>query len=802
MNEFWNDLRLSLRALVKQPGFTAVTVLTLALGIGPNTAIFSMINSVLLRPYPYKDEASIVRLWSMNQEQSIFGEDLSYPDYADLRQRNQVFAEMAVIDQGRFNLGISATPEPVIGARVSQSLFSLIGAQAELGRVFQPDEDRPGGPPVVVLGHDLWTRSFGSSREAVGQTVHINGRAHTVVGVLAPRVQFPDEADLWIPLAEDPARARRENRDLITLARLKPGIGVPQALASLDPLALQFEKENPETNKGWGFWVMTLRESRVNRYKPLLAILSGVVFFVLLLACANVGNLILQRAQITEREHSLRLALGAGRGALVRRLLAESVLLALAGSLLGLLLTSWLLRLVVSSLPFDLPAYMSFDIDLPVFGFMAVIAVLVAILCGLLPALRFSQPHLIRSLVDAGSKSTGSLRHRRMRNTLVGFQVALSLILLIGAVLMVRSFQKLQDVDAGFEVEHAASFSVTLPQDRYDTDEKRAAFYRMATERLAALPGVRAVGAASFLPMRGAFDTRYILEGQAAADQERNPPAGLQLVSGSYFQALGIPIVKGQVFDPRRAGGGLQEAIVGAHTAEKLWPGQEPVGKRLRLSFTETDQWWTVVGVAGDVRRQGLNREIGLDVYLPYEQLPTGSMSFFVRTEGDPLQVAAPVRQALQSIAPEATVDDVQTLDETLYWAAWSQRLSSYLFSIFAVISLVLAAVGVYGSTSYSTAQRTREIGIRMALGADRQEVVRMVVRQEMVTIGVGLVAGLIGAFAVSQLLSSLLFGVSSMDPLTFAAVPLLMALIAVASVYLPGRRATRVSPTVALRYE
>lgn len=799
MNNLILDLKAALRALIRRPGFTGLAILTLAVGLGPTTAIFSMVNGVLLRPYPYEDPDRIVRVWSMNQPQSLFGRNLSYPDFLDFKAQTDLLDSMGLAQQTVFKVRLGDDPQPVSGARVSADLLPLVGATAAVGRLFSPEDDSWGAQPVAIVSHEYWQRQFNGAADVQGKVLEIDGIPHTVIGILAPQVKFPDQANLFIPLALDPNETPRDERRYMALGRLAPGVGVWPVVTQLDEIAGRLAETYPATNKDWSTWVMTLRDSRVNRYRNILGILGGVVAFVLLLACANVANLMLQRAAGAERELALRLALGSGRWPLVRRFLLEILIVAFVGGLLSLIFAHWVLKAVVTMLPFTLPSYMSFDFDPTVLFLLFATTVLTALISGLLPALRASKPTLVTSLNEAGGRSTGSAGQKRLRNTLVGLQVALSLMLLVGAGLMIRSFGNLQDVDPGFEVDGAVNFALDIPGDI--EDEERHRLYKRVLERLGAIPGVQASGTASFVPMRGTYDSSVTVPGQSAGDGEFTPVAGVQLVDGDYFDALAIQTFKGRTFDRQELENGAKVAVINSKMEQLLWPGGEATGERIILGFEDDPTVeWTIVGVVEDMRRGGLAREVGLDVYLPFSSKPQGGQAFFVKAASSEQKLGSEIRSAVLEADPRLFVNSVQAMDEILYWSIWQERLARYLLSLFSLVALILAAVGLYGSLANNIQARHREIGVRMAMGADLGRVMKMIFSEAGRLLAIAMVVGLVGALLLGRVLSRLLYGVAPTDPVTLVGVIVVLLLVSAIAILVPAMRAGRVNPIQALR--
>lgn len=801
MKSLLPEVSYTVRGLLRSPAFTIMVVLALILGIGANAAIFSVVNAILLRPLPYRDAEQLVRIEGADLARDLRGLDVSYPDFADLRDQATSFEGMAAVSQRSFSLGTDAEPFLVNGARVSANLFPVVGMRPLLGRVLLPSEDDSQGDRSVVLSYGLWHRVFGADPGIVGRVVRLDGQPYNVVGVLAEFSEFPDRADLWVPLGIQPSAALREDRDYMVIARLGKGKSIEAAGQQLTEVSKRLSAEHPETNKGLILLPTSLRESRIGRYRPLLAILSGVVAFVLLLACANVANLFLQRAVVREREMAVRLALGAGRGGVVRLMMLESVVLALLGGALGLVFAQWLLGWVATSIPFALPAFIRFDLSPAVLGFTLLISILVAAFLGWLPAALLARGKRASSLWGAGLQAAGSPRRQRLRSALVVAQVALALVLLIGAALMVRSFQRLQSVDPGFDSRNGLAIGIPLPASKYPQPAQRADFYRVAAERLANLPGVASVAVASEAPLQGALYSELSIEGQPEEPGESSPSGNVHLVDGDYLRTLGLPVLRGRDLTPADHESTPRVAVVSKHMADRFWPGQDAVGRRFHLEISGRETWWTVVGVTSDIRYR-LNRPPGNEIYIPYRQLPTGEMVLLLRTSVPPADVATGARRELRSLDSDLAVGEVETFDQIVDSSIWYQRVSSWLLTLFAVLSLGLAVVGIYGAMAYSVAQRTREIGIRMALGARLSDTQRLVVREgvRMAAFGVGI--GLVGAFLLSRVLRSLLFEVKSTDPVTFVGISLLLLVISAVASWIPALRASQVDPVQALRFE
>jgi putative ABC transport system permease protein len=801
----WRDVRSGVRSLVHSPIFTAVTVLSLALGIGANTAIFSVVNGLLLRPLPYPEPEQIVNVWHTPPQQSFPGLarfSVSPGNYLDWKAQSSAFEQMAVYSYNGLSLSTSNDPLPLIGATVSSDFFSVLRSNAMQGRIFTPDEERPGRDQVVVIGHGLWQRAFGANPNIIGQTLTLNSRSFTVVGIMPAGFEFPREAELWVPLAwDDKERQVRSIHDYLVVARLKQNVSLEQAQAEMSTISSRLEQQYPEENRGWGAVVIPLHEDLVGDLRQALLVLFSAVGFVLLIACANVANLMLARGANRQKEIAVRIALGAGRARLVRQLLTESVLLAVTGGLLGLLLAVWGSKMLVRL--GSLPNSGDIGIDTWALGFTLLVSFGVGIIIGIVPALQFTRSSISETLKQGAGRTGGSPIKQHTRKALVISEVALSLVLLIGAGLMIRSFWKLQNVDPGFDTSNALTMSLILTPIRYSEPHQVLAFIDRSVEQIRAVPGVVSVGATSTIPLAGRGSTQpFSIEGRPTAAVAEQPMAQTRYISPDYFKATGIPLRQGRFFSDHDRDNSVQVVIISEAMARRFWQGENPIGRRLTPSFHPEQGSREIVGVVGDIKASGLDADASAMMYLPYKQLPRPYISFVVRTASDPESLVQPVSKAIYSIDKEQALTDVQTMDQVRIQSLSGRRFNMTLLLTFAGVALVLAAVGVYGVMNYTVTLRRRELGIRMALGAERRDVLRLVLRQGLTLTLIGVGAGLISAYALTRLMASLLYGVTATDYLTFVSVSAVLIAVGLAASYVPARRATKVNPTIALRSE
>jgi putative ABC transport system permease protein len=821
MQKMWQDLRYGARVLLKNPGITFVVVLALALGIGANTAIFSVVDAVLLRPLPYYESDRLVFL---NETSKAMDEiSISYPNFTDWRNQNQVFEKIGVYNRSSYNLTGAGEAERIITGQVSADLFAALRVNAVVGRVFNNDEDKPGGTPVVVLSYGLWQRRFGAQASVLNQPLTLNGKSYTVIGVMPEGFQFPSRVEMWVPVGQLSGEASWQQRGnhpgLYGVARLKPGVSFAQAKAEMDNIGANLERQYQDSNAGNGVGTRPLLELFVGDIRRALWVLFAAVAFVLLIACANIANLLLARAQSRQKEMAIRAAMGAGRWRIARQLLTESILLALVGGTLGMLIAQWGIKLILYISPDAIPRAKEISLDWRVFAFTLGLSFVTGILFGLVPALQAGVVDVHETLKETGRGTSG--RHW-LRSSLVVVEVATTLVLLIGAGLMIRSFYRLQKVNPGFSYEHLTSFSVALPQKKYTSNEQREQFYNRLLENLRGLPGVEATAAASGLPLgNNGWQTGFVIDGRPRPPRDQTPLMEACLVTPDYFRAMNIPLKRGRYFNEHddrsslvgrdlsklneveKESAALNSIVIDEEFARRYWPNEDPIGKRIAMGSEERPQYLTVLGVVGRVKMDGLGQDSKrVQGYFPFAQIPNSGMTVILKAAGDPNQLIAAVRQQVKTIDPDQPIYAIRTMDKIRAESVAPERLNLTLLSIFAGIALILAIVGIYGVMSYSVTQRTHEIGIRMAIGAQPRDVFRMVLRQGMMLTLIGVGVGLIWAFVVTRLMATMLFGVEPTDPATFAAIAALLTMVALVACYVPGRRATKVDPVVSLRYE
>jgi putative ABC transport system permease protein len=799
------DLRFAIRVLIKNPLFALIAVVTLALGIGANSAIFSVINGVLLRSLSYANPDSIVMLWERNVTEATRLQNVVSPaNFLDWQKQSTSFEHMAAIADQRVNLtGGAGEPEEIKAQFVGQRFFPALGVQPITGRFFVPEEARVGSDLVIILSHQLWQNRFGGDPAIVGKQATISGRQRTIVGVMPPGFHFLDnQVKAWMPLALDPAINYREvtGRYLRVVARLKPAVTLQQAQAELTGIAKQLEQALPKYNTGWGVNVVPMHEQVVGEIRPILVVLFAAVAFVLLIACANVANLLLSRAASRQKEFALRAALGASRLRLVRQMLTESVLLALMGGVLGVLLAFWGIQLLIGFGPDNIPRLNEISIDPRVLVFTFGISLLTGLFFGLIPAVQASRPDLNDALKEGSRGSTGG-RGRTFRNVFVVAEVSLALVLLIGAGLMIRSFLRLQSVETGFNPENVLTMRLQLPKKKYPEPHQIVDFFKQAQDRIAALPGVQAVGAISYLPLTGlASRDAFKIVGQPAPAPGQEPGVEVRVITPTYFRAMGIPLLKGRLLDERD----VKESrvlLINETMAKRYFAGVDPVGKQMEV-FWDGSGPDEIVGIVGDIREGALNKEPEPAIYWSHPREPYSGMALVVRTGGDASRFGAAAQKEIRALDPDQPVADVRTMQQVIAKSIARPRFNTLLLTIFAGVALILASVGLYGVMNYSATQRTHEVGIRMALGATRADIMRLVVGNGMMLMLAGIGIGVLASWALTRVMANLLFGVTATDLPTFIGVSALLAAVAFIANYIPARRATRVNPVIALRYE
>jgi predicted permease len=803
--ELQQDVAHSWRVLRRAPGFTAVALITIALGVGANTAIFSVVNGLLLRELPYDDAGQLTRIWGTNQESGATRSQIAAGDFIDLRARQHSFAAVGAFAWGGGTYIGPHDPVQLAGARVDANVFRILGVRPMLGRTFAPGDDSAGVAPTVLLGYGAWRRVFGGDSAIVGKTINLSGRTRTVIGVLPPAFFFPtmSEAEIFTPLDLTPilrdVNRIRKFRYLAAVGRLRPGVTGDRADAELREIMRQLEREHPESNLGKSVNVVGMRTAVVGDTRPALLVLFGASLLVLLIACANVAGMLLSRAVSRRHELAVRAALGAGRRRLVRQMMTESLVLALCGGVVGLALAVWGTRALVASAADRLPAASQVVVD----GTVLVTAMLVTLACGvvfgLVPAIAASRGvHL--ALKDAGRGSSSGVGRHRLRTALVTGQLALAVVLLVGAGLLMRSLVRLQQADLGYSIDSALTFEIGLVGARYEKAEAQDAFFDALYERLGALPGVVAVGGSGNIPMRGGASASLAIDGRPQPEGKL-PEVGYQPVSDNLFKAMGVPLKRGRTFGPGDRNDGPRVVMLSESLARAFWPNGDPIGARVRLGPNPDDPWNTVIGVVGDVR-MGAAGDSRPTAYVSARQDHWGGMAIVVRTTVDPMSLLSAVRREVRALDPTIPVAEAHSMKQVQSMVLADRRLPMQLMTVFAFVALVLAAVGVYGVMAYSVAARTREIGVRVALGARPSDVFGMVVRQGMGAAAVGLTAGLLGAAALGRVLTSLLYGVRPTDAVTFGGVAAILLAVVLAACLIPARRAVRVDPLDALRSE
>ena len=810
-----SEFRFSLRILRRNPGFSAAAIVVLALGIGANTAIFSVVNAVLLRPLPFDDSSRIMQVWHTPPAQSFPGLtwfSVSPANYLDWRSQSSSFEQMAAYGFRSFTVGGKERPEAIQAAAVASDFFPLLRVQPLLGRTFAPDEDRPGQGHVVVLSYNFWGDHFASDRNVVGRTILLDGENYSIVGVMPETFRFPSWGKIWVPLAwTNETRAVRGNHNYGVIARLKKSVDIRRAQAELSAISTRLEQLYPEDDKGWGAIIIPLREQLVGDVRAALLVLLGAVAFVLLIACANVANLALAKTLARRKEIAIRTSLGATRFVVLRQILAETVLLSVAGGALGLFLARFGVTLIVKVLGDRIPAFMQITLDIPVLAFTLLLSVVAGVLAGLIPSVRFTRADVNEALKQGQSRGSSDARGGGTRRLLVVSEVALSLVLLIGAGLMIRSLWELRKVQPGFDPHNVLTMTVPLPRNRYSSPAGQVAFFQEVLTRIRALPGIDSAGVIDDLPLDGGGSHQpFSIEGRPVRQMSDQPEVDVRLISPGYIHAMHIPILRGRDLSDADVAGRPGAVLISDSLARRFWPNEDPIGRHLTLTFFP-DIVREVVGIVGDVKLDSLDETRPVaTIYHPLAQVSVSpgeawrsfGMTFTVRTHSDPVNSISAVTGAIHQVGPDLPVVDVMSMNDVIAQSVSPQRFNMLLLACFAGLALVLAAVGIYSVLSYTVRRRVREIGIRMALGASHSDVVRMVLTDGLKPILMGIALGLVAAIALSRVVASLIFGVRATDPLTFAAVALLLMLVGVFATIVPAYRATRIEPVRILREE
>jgi len=807
MHKLLQDLRYAVRTLLKKPGFSLIAVITLALGIGSSTAIFTVVDAALLRGLPYKSPEQLYHLWERRPQQEFSQREFSYPDYQDYQQ-NQVFEGIAAYTGGGGILSGRGEPERVLSPSATANFFSVLGVEPLLGRTFQPGEDKPGAPRVTVLTYGMWQRRFGGDTGIVGRPLTINGESYTVIGVLPASFQFAlRSADLWRPYQPTEAQlTRRFMHGTNVIGRLKPGVNVEQAQTELSVIAKRIEQEHNQSHAGTGIRLVPLQEQFVGNVRPILLVLLAAVGFVLLIACANVASLLLTRSLSRQKEVAIRSALGANRWRVIRQMLTESVLLSLAGGVAGLLMANWGVDALVAALPESqlnsLPFLKSLHIDARILGFSFGLSLLTGIVFGLAPALQSSRLDLNEVLKEGGRTTAGGARHR-LRSAFVMTEIALAVVLLVGAGLMMKSLLRLLQTNVGFNFQNVLTMTVALPPGKYREPTALVSFHQQLNERVRALPGVSSAGTVNILPLQGGNTTRFVVEGDPIPAPGEEIEANFRVVDESYFQTLGIPLMAGRMFDERDKADAPGVVMIGKTVADRIFAGRDPIGRRINYASIQGPPD-LIVGVVGDVKIAGLDEAIRPVLYYPFRQSPSMTTNLVVRTNADPTTLAGAIRNETRNMEPDVALFSVREMEELIADspAAFLRRFPALLIGIFAGVALLLASIGIYGVVSYSVSQQTHHIGVRMALGAQASDILKLVLKQALGLSLAGMAIGVLAALALMRLLRSLLYEVQTNDLGTFAFVVGTLFVVALLASYIPARRATKVDPLVALRYE
>ncbi|MCM3900449.1 MAG: ABC transporter permease [Pyrinomonadaceae bacterium] len=812
MHTLLQDLRFGARMLLKNPGVTLVAVIALTLGIGANTAIFSVVNAVLLRSLPYEDGERLAIVWENRQSGKGNPQNvINLGNFFDWKEQNNVFSDMAAFFDLNRNLTGDGEPEEVAGQIATTNLFSVLGVKPILGRTFAPDEGKPGQPKVVVIGYDLWQRRFGGDPHIIGRSITINNDQNEVIGVLPADVgwhvqkgsMIKKAPEIWSPWQVSNELRERQGRFARAVARLKPGVTLDQAQNEMNIIGSRLTQQYPDFNTNWGVNVVPLRAQFTGEIRKPLLILLGSVGFVLLIACANVANLLLARAASRRKEIALRAGLGASRWRIARQLLTESVLLSSLGGSLGLLLAWWGTKALIALSPPGLMDLRNVAVNLPVLAFTFGLTLLTGIVFGLVPALEAARFDLTDSLKEGGKNIGGGARSQRLRSLFVVTQVALALVLLIGAGLLMKSLNRLQSVEPGFEPDNLLTMQINLPGRKYDTDRKSIDFFKRAIEQLQVIPGVETAGANSFFPFAGPHaGTNVDIEGQPKMPPGQDLGTGVCVTDANYFRAMRIPLKRGRLFTEQEVTEMRHVVVVNETFVRQNLHGQDPIGKRVIINMKDENLPSEIVGVVGDNKHLGLDVEVEPMAFWPHAELAYSSMTLAIRTRGEPTSIASAARNAIRNLDPEQPIGEVSTMNNLMAKSIARSRFNATLLAVFSIVALVMAAVGIYGVISYSVQLRTHEIGVRMALGAQRRDVLSLVVKRGIVLGLVGVTVGLIASFGLTRLMTTLLFEVTATDTTVFAGVSVALFLVTLVACYVPARRATKVDPLIALRYE
>jgi predicted permease len=808
METLWQDFRYGLRSLLKRPGFTAIVVITLALGIGASTTIFSVVNGVLLRPLPYREAQRIVAVEELGADSKRV--QITPANFLDWRVQNTVFEQLAAIFSRTANLALSDQAERINVAVTSANFFAVFGADAQHGRLFIRSDEIAGHAPIVVISHGLWQRRFGGDTALVGKAITLDGASYTVAGIAPAGFQYPDQTDAWLP----PLRLAPELNErmdatqvrgmgyLSAVALLKPGVSLAQAAGEMQTITSRLRQQYPDTNNQRFNRVVSLHKHLVGDTSAMLWLLFGAVGFVLLIACANAANLMLASAAARQREIAIRVALGASRWRVIRELLTESATLALASGAFGLFLAFWGVPLMMRLLPPDFPRLHEIKLDWRVLGFTLAWSLLTGILFGLAPALQLSRTDAQESLKEIGRGVAGSLRHNRLRQLLIVAEVALSLVLLVGGGLLFRSLLQLQSVSTGFTSQEMLTLRLSPSGPNYRRDADYISFYNRAVRNISSIPGVEAAGAINTLPLSKGPTFGFRIEGRPLLTPDKWPGANYRIVSSDYFRAMNIPVTQGRAFTDRDKEGAPMVALINQALARRDFANENPIGKRINFGGDGQLIWFEIIGVVANVRSLELREEPPPEIYLSSLQDQFEGMSIVIRTAVEPTSLIASVRRAVEEVDRSQPVSDIKTMEHIVDQAVTQPRFNLFLLGLFGGMALLLSAAGIYGVTAYTITQRTHELGIRIALGAQAGNVLRLIIGQGMLLVSVGVVIGLGASFALTRLLRNLLFGVGATDPLTFTAIAVLLSVVSLLACYIPARRATKVDPLLALRYE